>query len=213
MAAGADDHDGPRQERRKAATRRRILGAADGLFEERGYAETSIEDIAGAADVAVRTIYLHFSSKAAIMLAYFDEWLDAFVAEIVRRPLTEPVVDTVRAALEAMSEAGWADRVEGASARAHPLVEHLHSGSPDIAGHVMQRWMRTLTQLIDDAAARGGSPDSSLAPHARAVAVFAAWIAALSAAGEHQRGRTLPPEATGNSVGLEILRRITDGNL
>ena len=37
-----------------------------------------MEDISVAADVAVRTIYLHFDSKAAVLLTGFDDWLDDF---------------------------------------------------------------------------------------------------------------------------------------
>lgn len=212
MADAGEPQGAPRQERRKAATRKKILDAADALFDDRGYAETSIEDISTAADVAVRTIYLHFSSKAGILLAYFDEWLDAFIGEIVRRPLDEPVADSVAAALRAMGESGWTDRVEAEDRSVHPLVEQLDTGSPDIAGHVMQRWMGVIGRLAEDAMARGGA-ESVLDAHARAIGIFAAWLAAISAARSKQRGLDLPPGATGNSVGLDILRRLTGGGL
>lgn len=197
-----------RQERRKAETRRRIVTAADRLFAERGYAETSIEDIATSADVAVRTIYLHFESKAAIMLSYFDAWLDAFVAEVIARPVDEPVVESIRIALDTMGEAGWTDRVEG-DARPHPLVEYLGSGPADLAGHVLHRWMQVLARLTDDAAARLG-PDAgpSDAP-ARAMAVFTLWFSAMFAAREKQNGGPVDAEATG----LAILARIASGRI
>ncbi|WP_161987375.1 TetR/AcrR family transcriptional regulator [Prescottella subtropica] len=202
-----------RQERRRASTRARILAAADALFDERGYAETSIENISEAADVAVRTVYLHFPSKAAILLAYFDGWLDAFVDAILERPVDEPVVDTVRDALQAMTAAGWTDRVENTDTRVHPLVAHLDSGPPDVAGHVFQRWMGVQAQLITDAVERGNHPADSLVPHARAASVFAAWIAAMSAARAAERGAALPANATGNSLGLEALQHVTGGQL
>lgn len=213
MAAPDSPLASSRQERRKAATRAKILSAADGLFGERGYAETSIEDIADAADVAVRTIYTHFPSKASIMLAYFDGWLDAFIAAIMRRPLEEPIALTVRESLLAMAADGWTERVEGGNTRVHPLVEHLCSGSPDIAGHVMQRWMEAQARLAADARERGAWPRGSLDPQARATAVFGAWIATMSAAHQKQQGQELPERATGDSIGLEILNRITSGEL
>lgn len=46
-----------RHMRRKARTRARITEAANLLFTEKGYLETSVEDISETADVAVRTIY------------------------------------------------------------------------------------------------------------------------------------------------------------
>ena len=92
MGVGASSSGG-RQDRRKAATRAKILAAAEELFDDRGYADTSIEDISESADVAVRTIYMHFPTKAAIMLAYFDRWVDAFSLEVQHRPVSEPVVE------------------------------------------------------------------------------------------------------------------------
>ena len=203
-----------RQERRKAATRAKIQAAAEVLFSEQGYSETSIEDISEAADVAVRTIYTHFPSKASIMLAYFDSWVDAFIGEVLQRPVEEPVIDTVRAALSAMNDAGWVDRVENDDVRVHPLVEHLGSGAPDIAGHILQRWMREMQNIAADTAARGSHPQGSLESTARGVAVFSAWIAAMSAARSRLESETpgmLPPHATGSSLGLDVFALITSG--
>jgi AcrR family transcriptional regulator len=48
------------------ATREAIARAAIGLFVERGFARTTIEAIAAAADVAPQTVYAVYGSKAAI---------------------------------------------------------------------------------------------------------------------------------------------------
>lgn len=202
-----------RQERRKAATRAKILAAADRLFGERGYAETSIEDISETADVAVRTIYMHFSSKAGIMLAAFDSWVDLFVEGVLERPVDEPVLETVRAVLAGVEEAGREDHAENDDTAVHPTVAHLFSGAPDVAGHVMQRWMQEIERITRDAVERGDYPEGSLEPHARAVAMFAAWIGSLSAAGARERGLTLPEDATGHGLGLGILEAITSGRI
>lgn len=42
------------------------------LFTQYGYRKTSIDDIARAAQVAKRTVYLHFENKAAVFLAILD---------------------------------------------------------------------------------------------------------------------------------------------
>lgn len=214
MAAGDKSQaaSAPWQEKRKTATRARILAAAQGLFAERGYAATSIEDISTAAGVGVRTIYLHFPSKAAIMLAYFDGWLDAFAAAVLERPVDEPVADTVRAALRAMVAAGWTDRAGDDIRLAYPFLEQLTAGSLDIAGHVMQRWMAVIAELADDFAARDDSP-GPVASQARAGALFAAWVANMTVVHASQRGVPLPEGASGNSLGLEILQRMTGGEL
>ncbi|MBN9612194.1 MAG: TetR family transcriptional regulator [Actinobacteria bacterium] len=212
-----DSNDSPRssarQERRKAATRAKIQEAAEALFESHGYANTSIEDISEQADVAVRTVYMHFPSKASIMLDYFDRWLDAFSLAVRERPVDEPVFVTVREALAAMSAAGWIDRARPDAVKIYPIIEHLDSGSPDIAGHILQRWMREMALLAEDARGRGDYPADSLEPQARASAVFAAWFSAMAAT----RARTLSHDNVTleqvDDAGLEVLRVMTAGNL
>jgi AcrR family transcriptional regulator len=49
-----------------------IVLAALELFTQYGYRKTSIDDIAQAAQVAKRTVYLHFESKAAVFLAILE---------------------------------------------------------------------------------------------------------------------------------------------
>jgi AcrR family transcriptional regulator len=54
-----------------------MLDAARGLFLERGYAATTIPEIAAAAGVAVPTIYWAFGSKSALVGEIRDAWLEA----------------------------------------------------------------------------------------------------------------------------------------
>jgi len=49
-----------------------IVLAALELFTRYGYRKTSIDDIARAAQVAKRTVYLHFENKAAVFLAILE---------------------------------------------------------------------------------------------------------------------------------------------
>jgi AcrR family transcriptional regulator len=49
-----------------------IVLAALELFTRYGYRKTSIDDIALAAQVAKRTVYLHFENKAAVFLAILE---------------------------------------------------------------------------------------------------------------------------------------------
>ncbi|MEV6279162.1 TetR/AcrR family transcriptional regulator [Nocardia sp. NPDC051832] len=65
-----------RQDRRKARTRGRILDAAEELFVESGDSAT-IEQIAATADVAVATIYQHFTGKDALQHAIVERAIEA----------------------------------------------------------------------------------------------------------------------------------------
>lgn len=57
---------------RALATRLRITKAAYTLFCERGYAGTTMEDIAAAADVAVQTVYFTFHTKGELLSRAYD---------------------------------------------------------------------------------------------------------------------------------------------
>ena len=55
------------------ATRRALLDAAADLFTERGFARTSLDDVAAVARVTKGAIYHHFGSKPGLFEALFDE--------------------------------------------------------------------------------------------------------------------------------------------
>lgn len=79
------------REQRAADTRRRIATAAKGLFAERGFAGTTVADIAAQAGVAAPTVYATFGSKGAIvrvLLAQMEYEADAggWVQRIANEP-------------------------------------------------------------------------------------------------------------------------------
>lgn len=55
-------------------TKRKIADAAKGLFVQKGYKATSIEDIVGATGSSKGNIYYHFKSKEGLFLYLIDEW-------------------------------------------------------------------------------------------------------------------------------------------
>jgi AcrR family transcriptional regulator len=195
-----------RYDRKKATTRLRITAAGNELFSARGYDAVSMEDIAEAADLAVRTLYLHFESKAAILLAHFDDWLDAYVVAICARPLDEPIAETVAAALATMRAEGWEDdRTFAEMSVAHPVVEFIGGGNIQLAGHLLHSWVRAQDALVADARKRGGYPEGSLVPRARAAAHFAGWVATVLAFREAFQGGRITAESS-HEIGQIIMR-------
>ncbi|MDP8982035.1 MAG: TetR/AcrR family transcriptional regulator [Acidobacteriota bacterium] len=76
--------------RKAQATRARQLAAAEALFAEKGYFETSIADITQKADVALGTFYVYFPSKLAVF------------QELVRH-LNHRLREDLRAAIEGLT--------------------------------------------------------------------------------------------------------------
>jgi AcrR family transcriptional regulator len=58
---------------RAEKTRRRILGAAEYVFGDKGYYATSISDITSRANVAQGTLYLYYPGKLALFVELFDQ--------------------------------------------------------------------------------------------------------------------------------------------
>jgi AcrR family transcriptional regulator len=56
-----------RRERKKQETRQRLLHGAWQLFQEKGYDQTTVEDITEAADVAKGTFFNYFDTKEALL--------------------------------------------------------------------------------------------------------------------------------------------------
>src|SRR5919198_4307899 len=84
----------PRRQQQAAATRRAILEAAQRLFERDGYPATTMEAIAAEAGVALKTVYVAFTTKSGLLRALWDLLLkgDQDEAAVAERPWYREVV-------------------------------------------------------------------------------------------------------------------------
>src|SRR5438445_13526930 len=80
------------QAERRAATIEAILEAGRLLFGQRGFAATTMDDIADKARVAKGAVYHHFATKEAVFAAVFDQVSRALVQEIDRAVRGEDVL-------------------------------------------------------------------------------------------------------------------------
>jgi len=87
------------RERKKAATRAALGDAAWSLCVEHGLDGVTVEQIARAAGVSLRTFFNYFSSKEEAVVAGDTVPAEAFVLEFAARPADEPVLVALRAAL------------------------------------------------------------------------------------------------------------------
>src|SRR6266498_76422 len=65
-------YNSPRRREQAAATRREILAAAQRLFEQQGYAATTMAAIADETDVALKTVYVAFETKSGVLRALWN---------------------------------------------------------------------------------------------------------------------------------------------
>lgn len=107
---------------RRLDAMRRVQGAALDLFEQRGYEQVTVEDIAAAAEVGPATVYRNFGGKEHIVL--WDEYDPMIFDAIAARLAEQPVLDAVQDALiESLEQVYAADR-ERILRRARLLMSH-----------------------------------------------------------------------------------------
>jgi AcrR family transcriptional regulator len=148
------------REEQAVRTRARILDAASQLFLERGYARTTMKDIAAQADVARDTVHAIFGSKARVLTALIDQRLvpDDSVANVTQRPDALAIRDELDQRRQIKL---FAEFIAGISTELRPVFEILRTASavePEMAKvfEEMDRFrlinMRTYARWI---AARG----------------------------------------------------------
>ena len=76
-----------------------ILQAAEEVLMEKGYHETSIDEIASRVGIAKGTVYLHFASKEDLVFALFEQDLEKFQQLVDSTVVSEL---TARAKMEAI---------------------------------------------------------------------------------------------------------------
>lgn len=111
-----------RRDRKRLATRDAIVDAALGLFEEKGFAATTVDEITERADVAQRTFFRHFETKEAVLFPDVEESGTIFRELLARRPAGEPILTRILAAL--IEGTGRADDTQLALRRAAILEQN-----------------------------------------------------------------------------------------
>jgi len=87
-----------RRQRRSADIRERLFRGALELFAQKGFSETTVEDITEAADVGKGTFFNYFPSKDHILLAFGEMQLSKLEAAIeMARRTGEPMPEFLRA--------------------------------------------------------------------------------------------------------------------
>ena len=162
------------RERKKAKTRALIQEHALRLFREQGYDETSIEEIAEAAEVSPSTVFRYFPTKPDLVI--YDD-LDERMIEAFR---AQPPELNALQALRASFRSGFGG-LAGEEMALQLERERLLRGVPELQSAMLGEFARTVGEIADLVAERAHRPADDDAVLALAGAVMgiaiAAWFA------------------------------------
>src|SRR2546425_8076736 len=91
------------RERKKQKTREAIQRTAMRLFEKQGYEETTVEEIAAAAEISPSTFFNYFPTKDDVVL--YDAYDPMAIRMLLERPKDEPLNIGLRTVLEGLAAA------------------------------------------------------------------------------------------------------------
>ena len=155
------------RELRKRRTRERIVAEALRLFAEQGYAATTCEQIAAAAEVSPATFYRYFPGKDEVVLQ--DEYDPLLVAALEGRPADEHPVEAVRHAVRGALAAASQEEREVIRERTRLILD-----TPALRARMYEQ-DETAVPLISPAlAARMGYDVQDIRVKVLAAAIFAA---------------------------------------
>jgi AcrR family transcriptional regulator len=137
------------RERKKERTRATLIAAAVELMSAKGYDDTTVAEIAAAAEVSTRTFFAYFPSKEDILFADSKERIDDAVRRVtVRLPGEGPADVLLRAMRETIDSGAAAQELSGelASRRIRLMLS-----TPALQAGAMRRItgaQRELTQAL-----------------------------------------------------------------
>ena len=156
--------------RKKAKTRAAIREHAMRLFAEQGYAATTVDQIAEAAEVSPSTFFRYFPTKEDVVLTddYDPLILEAIRAQPAGVPAVRAVLQGMRDVLGGLSETEWA----GERRR-----QRLFQTVPELRARQLQQTVAALGMLAEAIAERMGVAATDPAPRALAGALVGIVLA------------------------------------
>lgn len=157
-------------------TRERLQATALRLFAARGYDQTTVAEIAAAAEVTERTFFRHFADKREVLFAGQDDFLAMFTGPIEAAPADVAPFELVRLALDAAAGFFPEDRRPWSRERQVVIDAHPALGERELGK------LATLKIRLGEVLRERGVPEPAATMAAEtAVTVFhlsfAQWIA------------------------------------
>ena len=134
------------RERKKQRTRRALIEAAYQLFEERGYEETTITEIAAAADVSPGTFFNYFPTKEDVLFPDGADVMTEGRQVVLRRRPDETAIEVLgRAVAQMLDRVAAGDPAGGLETIRQRLVLSV----PALRAALLPRLLDAQQELID----------------------------------------------------------------
>lgn len=134
------------RDRKKIKTRLSVQQEAMRLFREQGYRETTVEQIAAAAEISPSTFFRYFPSKESVVLA--DLYDPLLIETFLAQPPDLSILEALRETLK-----GFAARLSGEAKEAEMERLGLIITVPEVLAAFWQQAMGT-SQSLEEAFAR-----------------------------------------------------------
>jgi AcrR family transcriptional regulator len=160
------------RERKKARTRAAIREHALRLFRSQGYAATTVEQIAAAAEVSPSTFFRYFPTKEDVVLRDdFDERMfEAFEHMPASMSHVAALRTAIREAIATLTPAEWAEFRQATA---------LGMSIPEVRARMLDELTRTIDRGAEALARRTGRSPQDLAVRVYAGAVFGVFMAVM----------------------------------
>jgi TetR/AcrR family transcriptional regulator, regulator of mycofactocin system len=148
-----------------------LEGVALRLFEQRGFATVTVDDIAAEAQISPRTFYRYFPAKDDVLQVVTERRSAALEQALAARPKDEPPLLSLRRALEAVLSAEDPVLVR----RWITVVQATPSVLKAVVGGIQLKSQRVMADFFGS---RLGQPHSALVPTMLAAAAGGVIMAA-----------------------------------
>lgn len=159
------------RERKKIKTRQVIRRAAFRLIDENGYAATTVEQIAEAAEVSPSTFFRYFPSKESLLLS--DDLDPLILAAFEAQPSDLSLIQAFRRAYEAVMAHLSSDQLEFENTR-----QRLMFSIPELKAAMYDEYYRTVNVMAEAISRRIGRPASDFEVRVFVGALTGAMMAA-----------------------------------
>jgi AcrR family transcriptional regulator len=159
------------RERKRVRTRRAIATAALALFDRQGFQETTIAQIAEAADVSPRTVSGYFPHKEDLAFPDSEEAFASLERRLRERPPAETATDALRAWIEA-----WL-REHAPPEAERRIRRRVIAGDESLRAYEHRFMVRTQDALAEAIARDLGVAPEELEPRMAAAATLSAFYA------------------------------------